>query len=123
MKPQFCLHKDASITCRAMDGLKQAAHLSLSHSTEAMIVQGPKPGDDFGFVQAVYRVSHAFPDRQFATQICREGVIVRVTDAANRGLDPYLHWSPRHIRGRFSVIYSAVNVWFTLWEGMGDLRI
>ena len=120
---------DAGITCRAMDGLKQAVVVKPVDPFEPFPFDrghdfpGPKPVDDFGFVQAVYRVGHAFLDRLFATQICREGVIVRVTDAANRGLDPYLHWSPRHIRGRFSVIYSAVNVWLTLWEGMADLRI
>ena len=73
--PLFCFcWRDVS------DGIKQAAVVKPVDPFERFPFDrnhgflGAKPVDDFGFVKAVY--------------LFGQGVIVRFTDAANRGLDP-----------------------------------
>ena len=71
---------DASITCRAMDGRKQTTIVKPVDPFECFPFDRshgfPRPQlvNDLGFVEAVYRFG--------------QGIIVRVTDAADRRLDP-----------------------------------
>jgi hypothetical protein len=66
---------DASITCRAMVELKQAAVVKPVDPFERFPFDrghgflGPKPVDDFGFVKAVYRFGQALPDRRLQSNL------------------------------------------------------
>jgi hypothetical protein len=68
---------DASITCRAMDELKQAAVVKPIDPFERFPLDSchgfpwTKPVDDLSFVEAVYRFGQALPDRRQQSNLPR----------------------------------------------------